>query len=80
MNMKNNKLNEENMKKVSGGTSSTIKAVGSTIRVSGLQTICPGCGGPLIPQRYSTDNGRTAYNGQECSKCGKAFIYGDNIM
>ena len=77
------KLGHDGLKNVSGGTgaATAIKAVGNAVRVAGLQSVCPKCGASsLIAQRFSEDNGRTAYEGKECTSCGAAMIYGDNIM
>ncbi|MBQ9519050.1 MAG: hypothetical protein IJR59_04060 [Firmicutes bacterium] len=86
MNKIGNLLDMEQLKKVSGGTgscgdSTSIKAVGEVHRASGPLTACPKCGcTTLTAQRFSTDNGKTAYEGRECSSCGAAIVYGGNIL
>ncbi|MBO5560238.1 MAG: hypothetical protein J6A07_01150 [Firmicutes bacterium] len=75
------KLDSGALKYVSGGSgSTTVKAVGKVTRVPGKQTKCPTCGGSLTEQCFSTDNGMSAYMGQECTACGTALVYGENIL
>ena len=86
MNKIGKKLNGNELKTVSGGTgagtsSTSIKAVGEVNRAAGKLTQCPKCGGGfLFDQCFTTDNGKTAYEGQECSSCGAAIVYGNNIL
>ena len=82
--MTERKLSNEELKIVlggtNGGTQCSVKAVGSADILSGKQAKCPKCGSiSLVDQMFSTDNGRTVYNGQECT-CGYKLIYGENIM
>ncbi len=77
-------LSENELKNVSGGTGNaqgcSVKAVGNALKVAGKQTKCPKCGSTaLTDQRFTTDNGMTVFEGQECS-CGCAMVYGSNIM
>ncbi|MBQ8941155.1 MAG: bacteriocin [Firmicutes bacterium] len=77
-------LSENELRKISGGSGSTqgcsVKAVGNPTKMAAKQTKCPKCGSTaLTDQRFTTDNGITVYEGQECS-CGLAIIYGNNIM
>ena len=75
------KLDPNTLGNVSGGTGgTTVKAVGKVTRVSGRQDKCPLCGGSLTDQCFSTDNGMTAYAGQECTACKEAFAYGESIL
>lgn len=85
MNIIGSRLNNDELKKVSGGVGgaadTSIKAVGSVYRAAGKQTVCPKCGAnTLSDRRFTDDNGKTAYEGQECLSCGTAIVYGENIL
>ena len=86
MNMIGKKLGGEELKKVSGGMGTdasriSIKAVGEATFAAAKVTKCPKCGGSsLLDQCFTTDNGKTAYEGQECAGCGAAIVYGSNIL
>lgn len=79
------KLKEAELTAVSGGinsgSQSSVKAVGNPYRMPCKQVECPRCGSTaLADQRFSMDNGRSVYEGQECSACGNVLIYGNDIM
>ena len=76
------KLVSEELRRVAGGNGGiSVKAVGTFTRVSGKQQKCVKCGcAALTDQSFSDDNGRSVYAGQECSACGAAMVYGENIM
>ena len=77
------KLNENELKTVSGGIGGgpTVKAVGNPYRMPCKQIECLRCeSASLRDQRFSMDNGKSVYEGQECDACGNVLIYGDSIM
>ena len=78
------RLSDDELMMVSGGTGNasncTVRAVGNPNMMPCRQEKCLRCGSTALTDGlFSTDNGRTVYQGQECVY-GNIMIYGDNIM
>ena len=82
MNMKNNKLNEQDMKDVSGGTAAS--ETNGIIGIIGMENFdveqkkCARCGSDkLIYRTFLADDGVTTKIGQLCGACGQAWTIGN---
>ena len=75
-------LSDDDMRNISGGAGgTTVKAAGDAKRIAGRTDTCPFCNAnALTAQLFSPDNGRSVYNGYECTACSTKMIYGENIM